>query len=626
VLTRKLAASLALFCSASAWANSYGNLYFFGDSLSDAGAFTNLIVASGGSASTARFTTNPGNVWAQNLGALYGINVTTGYSLNPATGLFAASGGNDYAIGGARVTQTPGVFPASAAIAANIVPLSGQIGAHLGQTGGSAAANSLYAVWIGANDVFTQAGAVGAGALSPTAAGLNMVTAAADAVTQIGRLRTAGVRNLLVIALPDMGINPYAASSPAGTSQLLTGLSGTYNDALRQGLLSAGMTNLAYFDPRPLFADMLARPAAYGFTNTTVPACGAASSLGCGPAQQLPGSAGFLFADGVHPSAATHRIISDWIYGSLEAPSKAAALAALPIGRSGAQWRAIDNRLRNFEAGSGGQGVFVGGDHAPTRLDATATAPALSGRGNSLTLGYDKAFGNIAAGLAFGVSDTDFDYANGGGKVVFSEAALSGFVAARFGQAYVDAILSYARLDFDTTRNVALGPTSMSNNGTTQARQKGFKLGGGYNFTGGTMVHGPVAALSWEQVDVDGYSETGSVTAMSFGAQRRDSLRSRLGWQVLGDVQTAWARLRPYARLTHEREHKDNQRTMTAGFVGEPFSFSVPTNGAKDSYGLIAIGTTMQYKTVSADIGYTSTFSQSGARNQSLSVGISIPY
>jgi len=52
----------------------------------------------------------------------------------------------------------------------------------------------------------------------------------------------------------------------------------------------------------------------------------------------------------------------------------------------------------------------------------------------------------------------------------------------------------------------------------------------------------------------------------------------------------------------------------------------VPTNGARDSYGLIAIGTTMQYKTLSADIGYTSTFSQSGARNQSLSVGISIPF
>lgn len=623
---RKTAAALALACSASAWANSYGNLYFFGDSLTDAGAFANLIVASGGSAADARFTTNPGNVWAQNLGYLYGINVTTGYSLNPATALFTPSGGNDYAIGGARVTQTPGVFPASAAISANIVPLSGQVGAHLGQTGGAAAGNALYAVWIGANDVFTQAGAVGAGALSPTAAGLNMVTAAADAVAQIGRLRAAGAHNLVVLALPDMGINPYAASSPAGTSQLLTGLSGTYNDALRQGLVGAGLTNLAYLDPRPLFADILARPAAYGITNTTIPACGAASSLGCGPAQQLPGSTSFLFADGVHPSAATHRIISDWVYGTLEAPTRAAALAALPIGRSGAQWRAIDNRLRNFETASGAQGVFVGGDHAPTRLDATATAPGASGRGNSFTLGYDRAFGNLAAGLAFGISDSEFDYANSGGTVGFSEAALSGFVAARFGQAYVDALLTYARLDFDTTRNVALGPTAMSNTATTQGRQKGAKLGGGYNFTSGNLVHGPLAALAWEQVDVDAYAETGSVTAMSFGSQRRDSLRSRLGWQVVGDVATGWARLRPYARLTHEREHKDNARTMTAGFIGSPFSFSVPTNGTKDSYGLIAIGTTLQYKTLSADIGYTSTFSQSGARNQSLSVGISIPY
>ena len=125
-----------------------------------------------------------------------------------------------------------------------------------------------------------------------------------------------------MIALPDIGATPFAAAAPAGTAPLLTALSGAYNTALQQGLSASGTSGIAYFDPRPLFADIIARPSAYGVSNTTIPACGAASSLGCGPAQQIPGSSTHFFADGVHPTALAHRIISDWVYSSLSAPSR----------------------------------------------------------------------------------------------------------------------------------------------------------------------------------------------------------------------------------------------------------------------------------------------------------------
>lgn len=622
----KIAVAIALSCATSAWAGSYSNVYVFGDSLSDAGAFTNFVAAIGRPTAN-RFTNNPGTVWAENIGSSYGVAVTPGYALNPATAVFNATGGNDYAIGGARVTLAPGVFTASSAIAANIVPLTNQITANLGQTGGVANPNALYLFWGGANDVFYQTGAVGLGlpvANAATAVG----TAAADAVTLIKRLQAVGARNLVVLALPDMGINPYATSLGAAGASLLTSLSGAYDATLKQGLSAAGVTNIAYLDPRGLFADINARPAAYGLTNTTIPACGASSSMGCGTAQQIPGSASYMFADGVHPSTASHKIISDWVYATLEAPSRFSAMAALPIGRLGAQWRALDNRMLNHETADtpSGQGFFVTGDYAPSKLDATANLPAVSGNGKSLTVGVDRVWGTLVGGFAIGLADNDFDLGGNAAKLKYRETILSAFGSSRMEDFYTDATLSYAIFDFDSTRNVALGPLTVSDSGSTKARQWGLKLGGGYNLKRGNLVHGPLAALSWEKVRVDGFSESAGVTAMSFGDQSRESMRHRIGWQAVWQVPGGFPALSPYLRLTHEKEYKDNQGYVSARMLDSPFSFSVPTVGQKESYGMLAIGTLMKFTELTAHIGATANFNQSGARNSAITFGMGVPF
>ena len=71
----------------------FNQFYFFGDSLTDAGSFKPLLPPG-----TGEFTTNPGPIWAEVLAQRYGATATP-----------ANQGGNDYAVGGARVTQLPGV-------------------------------------------------------------------------------------------------------------------------------------------------------------------------------------------------------------------------------------------------------------------------------------------------------------------------------------------------------------------------------------------------------------------------------------------------------------------------------------------------------------------------------------
>jgi outer membrane lipase/esterase len=100
----------------------------------------------------------------------------------------------------------------------------------------------------------------------------------------------------------------------------------TFNATLEAGL--AGK-NLLYFNTGKMLNTVIANPAAYGFSNIKDAAL--TSAIGNVPS---PLTADYLFADIRHPSAKFHRIMSDWIYTSLEGsepyrPDFASAVGAL---------------------------------------------------------------------------------------------------------------------------------------------------------------------------------------------------------------------------------------------------------------------------------------------------------
>ncbi len=85
-----------LTVSTSAFAD-YSQIFIFGDSLSDSGAYVGNPDAGSGQ----RFTTDPGPVWVENLGAEWGITVTANNPTNTNTD----ANGNNYAQGGAQVDE-----------------------------------------------------------------------------------------------------------------------------------------------------------------------------------------------------------------------------------------------------------------------------------------------------------------------------------------------------------------------------------------------------------------------------------------------------------------------------------------------------------------------------------------
>ncbi len=192
----------------------FGGVYFFGDSLSDAGSFKPLLPPG-----TGKFTTNPGPIWAEVIGQRYGFIVTP-----------ANQGGTDYAEGGARVAELPGVpnIPPTG----TATPVATQVQNFLGK--GAVNSSALYSLWAGANDVFFQLGLAAAGAATPAQVQANLATAATQLVQQVGRLNAAGARYIIVWNLGDIGKTPFGASS--GQAAAFTQASNFFNSTLSAGL------------------------------------------------------------------------------------------------------------------------------------------------------------------------------------------------------------------------------------------------------------------------------------------------------------------------------------------------------------------------------------------------------
>ena len=295
VLFRALAClGLCAAVPTAASASAFSGLYVFGDSLSDVG---NVFLATGGTVPAppyfnGRLSNGPN--WVDDLAAKLGVGPI----------LPSLAGGTDFAFGSA-VTGT--AVPAPPSAVPNVVQQVGQFSAA---TGGTAPSTGLYAVWIGANDIFNALDDLIAGTLTVPQAEADLVTAAQTAAGALGTLASEGARTFLVPLIPDLGKTPDATDIPAivPAATLLTQL---YNSALVTAIQSetAGEgLNVSFLDTFSLINQAVANPAAFGLTDAT-DRCYIGSLTGGGTVCSTPDT--YLFWDGQHPTASAHALIAE---------------------------------------------------------------------------------------------------------------------------------------------------------------------------------------------------------------------------------------------------------------------------------------------------------------------------
>lgn len=341
----------------------------FGDSLSDVGTYrVGTIAAVGGG----EWTVNPAATWTETVAAAVHTPAPcaaqTGLLTN-IPGLTGAAVTNhaactNYAQGSSRVSGIYG--PNSATLqappfnAVNLglmaVPLTTQMSTHLSKIGGAYSGKELVTVLAGGNDLFMNFGgiaaagggganavgaaiaagwstdvqnAVAAGGAAATNAAVNAAAASMGAAgAELAGLVKAqvlakGARYVVVVNLPDVAQTPFAMSLDAQTRGLVNTLVTTFNGQLQAGLNG---TQALYIDAYTQGRDQYANPSKYGITNNTTPACSTTSpanplqgsSIACTAASTIvPDTAGYAFADSVHPTPLGHQLLANYVIAQM---------------------------------------------------------------------------------------------------------------------------------------------------------------------------------------------------------------------------------------------------------------------------------------------------------------------
>jgi phospholipase/lecithinase/hemolysin len=281
------ATSLSAALAATISPGQVSQVVTFGDSLSDAG-----------NASIATFGAVPGTGYANR--PVTGIPFPVGYFTNPQSGTgpaglwvdqFAAKvgvadpspalaplGGSNYAIGSAMTGS------------ANPADMQNQVNLFLATHPGTASPTALYTLWGGADDIF---------------AAQNPLTAADNIAAQIKQLAADGGQNFLWLNLPNLGQNPSLSGNPAASAAAnLASQAFDQEWALQVANLDSLGINVIGVNVDTLFNDILANPAAFGFSNV-VAACNA--TPGCNPNT-------FLYWDTLHPTTYADSLVANLAY------------------------------------------------------------------------------------------------------------------------------------------------------------------------------------------------------------------------------------------------------------------------------------------------------------------------
>lgn len=559
---RLVAAAVSTLCCVPAFAGGYSSTVFFGDSLTDAGYYTGAVPPG-----TGRFTTNPGPVWSEILAG------RLGHSARPSN-----QGGTNYAAGGSRVSQLPGIPPTPPTDKAP--PLRSQVDTFLASNGGTADANALYFVWSGANDIFFTAG-------SPATATTYLQTTTAEAAAEIQRLATAGARHIVVFNLPDIGASPFGTSQGAAGAAGLTALSKGYNQLLFTNIAATG-TSVVSLDAFGLLNEVKADPTRYGFTNATHTACGATPSLLCTSASLVAPDTDqtYVFADGVHPTSAGHRLIADFAQATLSAPTYIGQLAETPVRNQSALatrlWRNADQGLSTTQTGDLNAWASVsGGRTEPNGHDSSPL---------TVTVGGDRRMSeNTLVGASLSFSDSRPDWGDAGGYKL-QDLSLSMYGGYRDGALSITGSLSVATLDIDTRRRVALGAATREHRGSVEGSRFGIGAQLAYALQHGAVHHGPVVSVLHQVVTVPGFDETatdGSTSSsLSFRTQKRNSTLFSGGWQAqyhAGD----WT---PYGAIKFNYDAQADERALGMTGSASTIGYKLPVAGLPRSYTSVNLG------------------------------------
>ena len=613
--------AISLSIAGISHANAYDSVTFFGDSLTDGGYFSPITQDIYGLAESGQFTTNPDNTWATSFAKQLGTTAV-------ANTLGSPQNSNNYAIGGARAgDNTVQVFPTSStsAITVDVASTNSQVNSYLANN--IVDSNGLYVVWAGANDLLAAA--------DPTNnAQATILGAVASQTKTINALKDKGAKYILVPNIPDIGLTPRIIAAQAAADAAVkkaiedgesadvianipnqtiqaqsTGATSLYNQFMLSGVAGTG-ANIIPLDMFSLTQEIIASPAQYGFTNVTDEACGDNnSSLTCGPDTLVEANANetYFFADGIHPTGATHQLIADYANAVVTAPSLIGVLPHIATTTGLATNERLQSHVNQIQSS----------EQKPARTlwaigeVANQEIAGFDGDNNTqVLLGVDFAHPNSAnavTGLYGNITQKNFensDVGTGLSDIDLGEVGFGVYHSNKFGGLQINGAAGFGNMDVDVTRAVTLGSNQQQFKSNADGKRFYANLQAGYPMQVSNIAVTPYIGATASRVKIDGLKEKEtSGIAMQFDEQKYSTTYGKLGLKANHSLME---NLNLFGDIHYQKQLSDNREAVTARLNTLPnISFETPMVETDDDNVAMTLGLSRSFGLLNANAGVT---------------------
>ena len=208
--------------------------------------------------------------------------------------------------------------------------------------------------------------------------------------------------------------------------------------------------------------------------------------------------------------------------------------------------------------------VFIEGTGGSFSVDDSSNANGYDFDTMGATIGADKRISeNFAVGIMGSYGQSDASLVNGGS--IDAESYKGAIYATAFKDGfYVDALLGAGYNSYDTKRSSLLGYAE----GSPEGWELDTMINTGYDFRQGNWTFSPTASIAYTRVNLDSFTETGSLTPLSYPSQHQDSLRTELGARIAYTAVLGGMTITPQVRIAWQHEFLDSTQSMDSRFIG----------------------------------------------------------
>ena len=249
--------------------------------------------------------------------------------------------------------------------------------------------------------------------------------------------------------------------------------------------------------------------------------------------------------------------------------------------------------------------------------------------------GYDFTTGGVSLGVDYRITDQLAIGVMGDYSHTWTELQPSGHIDVNSGRGglyatwfshgiYLNGAIYGGHNNYESSRS-SLG--GLATGGTEGAEWSTF-ISGGYDFHFGHLSVGPIAALQYTYVNINGFSENGSLAPLAIHSGSAESLRSDFGFRAFYQWQIGKILVEPSLKAAWEHEYNYSALPITAGFAGIPgpsATFFGPNEGHDSA--VVSAGVSAQWTpAISTYVNYDGQLGRGNYDSNAVTGGVRISF